>query len=326
MRAFITGGTGFVGSHLIDLLIEKGFDIVTLKRPSSNLRWLDGKKVKFIEGDLFSRNVIKEAVESTDYVFHIAGVVKSKTAEGFEKNNYIATKNLLEIVNEVNKNLKKFVYISSQAVCGPSPDAEPIDEEYTPRPITTYGKTKLKAENEVLKYSKNMPVTIIRPPAVFGERDSEIFVYFKTINMGLNTVIGFDEKLISLVYIKDLVKGIYLSAINNNADGNIFFICYDRPFSWKEIGDLTARLMNKRTLKIKIPHFIVYTAGAAAQFFSLFSKNAATLNLEKCKDITRKYWICSNKKAKELLGFSTDYTIEEAFRNTICWYKENKWL
>ena len=84
--------------------------------------------------------------------------------------------------------------------------------------------------------------------------------------------------------------------------------------------------MNKKALKIRIPHFIVFTAGAIAQSLSIFSKNAATLNLEKCKDLTRKYWTCSNKKAKEILGFAADYTLEEAFRNTINWYKENKWL
>lgn len=326
MKAFVTGGTGFVGSHLIDLLLGKGFEVSTLKRPASNIRWLEGKNVKFIEGDLFSIRALEEAVEGVDYVFHIAGVVKSKTEEGFEKGNHIATKNLLESVFEHNKSIKKFIHISSQALCGPTPGPEPIDEDYIPKPITAYGRTKLKAENEVLKYRDKFPVTIIRPPAVFGERDSEIFVYFKSFKMGLNSVIGFDDKLLSLVYVKDLVKGIYLAATNEKANGNIFFICNDKQYSWNEIAETTGRLMNKKAFKIRIPHFIVFTAGAIAQFLSIFSKNAATLNLEKCKDLTRKYWTCSNKKAKEILGFTADYTLEEAFRNTINWYKENKWL
>jgi nucleoside-diphosphate-sugar epimerase len=326
MKAFITGGTGFVGSHLADLLLEKGFEIVTLKRPTSNTRWLEGKNVKFIEGDLFSKKAISEGVKDADYIFHIAGVVKSKNEEGFEKSNFIATKNLLETVYETSVNIKKFIHISTQALCGPSPGKEPIDENYVPKPITAYGRTKLKAENEVLKYKDKFPVTIIRPPAVFGERDTEIFVYFKSYKMGINSIIGFDDKLLSLVYVKDLVKGIYLAAMSEKANGNIFFICNDKQYSWNEISETTGRLMNKKALKIRIPHFIVYTAGAAAQFFSMFSKNAATLNLEKCRDLTQKYWTCSNRKAKEVLGFKADYTLEEAFRNTINWYKENKWL
>lgn len=326
MKAFVTGGTGFVGSHLIDLLLANNFEVVTLKRPASNLRWLEGKNVQFIEGDLFSKEILAEAVKEVDYVFHVAGVVKSKNEEGFEKGNYIATKNLLETVYKVNRNIKKFVHISSQASCGPTPGPEPIDENYVPKPITAYGRTKLKAENEVLKYKDKFPVTIIKPPAVFGERDTEIFVYFKTYNMGLNSIIGFNNKLLSVVYVKDLVKGIYLAAMNEKANGNIFFICFDEQFSWDEIGKITGKLLNKRALKIRIPHSIVFTAGGIAQFFSLFSKNAATLNIEKCKDLTRKYWTCSNKKAKEILGFSTEYTLEEAFKNTIDWYKENKWL
>jgi nucleoside-diphosphate-sugar epimerase len=144
--------------------------------------------------------------------------------------------------------------------------------------------------------------------------------------MGLNSIIGYNNKLLSLVYVKDLVKGIYLASMNEKANGHIFFICLDEQFSWNQIGKITGKLLNKRALKIRIPHFIVYTAGGIAQFFSTFSKNAATLNIEKCKDLTRKYWTCSNKKAKELLGFSADYTLEEAFKNTIEWYKKNNWL
>lgn len=326
IKAFITGATGFVGSHLVDSLIDKGWEIRCLKRKTSSIKWFDGKNITFIEGDLFSNSVLEKAIEDVDFIFHVAGVVKAKSEADFKKSNYLATKNLIEICNRVNPNLKKFVHISSQAVCGPTPGDEPIDEKYIPSPITAYARTKLLAEKEVLKYKDKFPVVIIRPPAVYGPRDTEIFIYFKTYNIGINSIIGFGDKYLSIVYISDLIKGIEQAAESKLQSGEIFFICDDKVYNWDEISNVTAKLMNKKAFKIRVPHWVVYTAGAFAEFFGLFSKKPATLNLEKCKDITQKYWTCSNRKAKELLGFKPEYNLEAGFAETIKWYKKEGWL
>ena len=326
MKAFITGATGFVGSHLVDKLLEKNWEVYCLIRKTSSLKWIEGKKVNYIEGDLFADEVLKNVISKVDYVFHIAGVVKAKNKEGFEKGNYLATKNLIEITYKVNPNIKKFIHVSSQAVCGPTPDDKPIDETYIPKPITTYGFTKKQAEDIVLEYKDKMNVTVVRPPAVFGPRDTEVLIYFKTLNKGLNSIIGLSKKYVSLIYVEDLINGIVLAAESNLKSGEIFFICSDKAYEWNEIGELTSRLLNRKTFKIKIPHFVVYTVGGFAQFFAQFSKNAATLNIEKCKDITRKRWVCSNDKSKKLLGFEEKYSLEESFNKTIEWYKKMNWL
>jgi nucleoside-diphosphate-sugar epimerase len=326
MKAFVTGATGFVGSHLVDKLLEKGYEVYCLKRKTSSTKWLDGKNVKFVDGDLFSNDKLEEVIKNMDYVFHVAGVVKAKNREGFEKGNNLATKNLVDITYKVNPGIKKFVHISSLAVCGPTPGNVPIDETYEPKPITTYGITKLKAEHEVMKYKGKMNVTIIRPPAVFGPRDAEILVYFKTFSRGLNSIIGFGEKYLSLVYVEELVKGIILAAESDKANGETYFICMDKEYNWDQIGDVTSKVLNKKAFKLKLPHSFVFSVGYIAQFFASFTKNAATLNVEKCKDITRTRWVCSNQKAKEQLGFEHSLTLEEAFKKTADWYKENKWL
>jgi dihydroflavonol-4-reductase len=326
MKAFITGATGFVGSHLADRLLEKGYDVFCLIRKSSNLQWLKGKNVRLVEGDLFSNDLLAATIKDMDYIFHVAGVVKSKDKAGFEKGNYLATKNLLELTLKNNPNIKKFIHISSGAVCGPNPDDSPINEEYEPKPKTTYGITKKMAEDEVIKFKNQFPVVIIRPPAVFGPRDTEIFIYFKTFSGGLNSVIGFKEKYLSLIYVDDLVNGIILSAEKETVSGSIYFICSDKEYNWNEIGNVTSKLLEKKAIKLRIPHWLVYTVGAIAQFFSVFSKKAATLNLEKCFDITRKKWVFSNEKAKKELGFKEQYSLEESFGKTIDWYKEMKWL
>lgn len=326
LKALITGATGFVGSHLADKLLEKNYEVYCLKRKTSSTKWLDGKNVKFVEGDLFSNEVLENCIKHMDYVFHVAGVVKAKNKEGFFRGNYEATKNLLEITEKVNKNLKKFVFVSSLAAVGPAMTEVPVDENKIPEPITTYGITKMKAEEEVMKYKDKFPVTIVRPPAVFGPRDTEVFIYFKTFAAGLNSVIGFDTKYLSLVYVEDLADGIILAAEKEISSGNIYFICFDNPYNWDEIGDITSKLLGKKAIKLRLPHFLVYSVGYISELFSVFSNNPPTLNVEKCRDITQLRWVCTNEKAKRELGFKTAFTLEESFAKTIQWYKEMKWM
>jgi dihydroflavonol-4-reductase len=326
MRALITGAAGFVGSHLADRLLEKGFEVYCLIRKTSNLQWLKGKNVHLVEGDMFSNDILTPVIKNMDYIFNVAGVVKSKDKKGFENGNYLSTKNLLELTFKNNPNIKKFVHISSGAVCGPNPNDKPMDELYEPKPKTTYGVTKRMGEMEAIKFKDKFPIVIIRPPAVFGPRDTEILIYFKTFSDGLNSVIGCKEKYLSLIYVDDLVNGIILAAEKNTTSGSIYFICSDKEYDWNEIGNVTSKLLGKKAIKIRVPHWIVYTVGAIAQFFSIFSKKAATLNLEKCFDITRNKWVFSNEKAKKELGFKEQYTLEESFGKTIDWYKKMKWL
>jgi len=326
MKALITGSNGFVGSHLADSLLSKGYEVYCLIRKTSNLQWLKGKNVHLVEGDLFSNEILAETIKDMDYIFHVAGVVKAKNKAGFEKGNFLATKNLLELTLKFNPGIKKFIHISSGAVCGPNPDDKPMTEEYVPKPQTTYGRTKKMAEDEVIKYKDKFPVVVVRPPAVFGPRDTEIFIYFKTFAGGLNSIMGFKEKYLSLIYVEDLVDGIILAAEKDTISGSIYFICSDKEYNWNEIGSITSKLLGKKAIKIKIPHGVVYSVGAIAQFFSMFTNKAATLNLEKCFDITRTKWVFTNEKAKKELGFKEKYTLEESFGKTIDWYKEMKWL
>ncbi|MEO8664991.1 MAG: NAD(P)-dependent oxidoreductase [Ignavibacteria bacterium] len=326
MKALVTGATGFVGSHLVDKLLEKNYEVYCMKRRTSSTKWLDGKDVKFVEGDLFSNDVLEKTIIEMDYVFHVAGVVKAKTKEGFYHDNYEATKNLLEITHKVNPGIKKFIFVSSQAAGGPTRTEKPADENTKSEPITTYGISKLKAEEEVESYKDKFPVTIIRPPAVFGPRDTEILIYFKTFSKGLNSVIGFDAKYLSLVYVEDLADGIILAAESDKANGQKYFICMDKAYNWDEIGSVTSKLLGKKALKIRLPHSVVYSVGYLAELFSTFSKKPATLNIEKCRDITQLRWVCSNEKAKRELGFEAKFSLESGFKKTIDWYREMKWI
>jgi len=324
--AVVTGGTGFVGSHLVDLLIEKGYEVRCITRKSSDLRWLKNKDVKIFDCGLYNKEALKEVIKDADYVYHVAGVVKSKTKEGYFKGNVDTTRTLIEATLESNANLKRFLVVSSQTVTGPSLDGKPVNEETECRPITTYGKSKLEEEKLVLSFKDKLPVTICRASAVYGERDTEIFIYFKTFSKGITTTIGFNEKKLSLIHVIDLVNGFYLAATNERSKGQIYFISSEEFYTWPQINEITAGIIGRKPLVIKVPHFLVYTIAAVAQFAAMFSSKPATLNIEKAKDITQQYWICDTSKAIRELGYHQNISIEEGIRRTIAWYKKMNWI
>lgn len=322
----VTGANGFVGSHMVDYLLEQGHHVKCIVRKTSNLRWLKGKKVEIIDCGLFDKNQLKSVLKQVDFLFHIAGVVKSKKKEGYFKGNVETTKNLLEVVSEVNPNISRIIITSSLTACGPSLNNKPCTEDMQSHPITTYGKSKLEQERAAKAYMNRLPITIVRPPAIYGERDTEIYLFFKTFQKGLMTLIGFDKKQLSIIHVSDLVKGIYKAAISEKAKGETYFISSEKLYDWNQIGDITEDALGKKAIRIKIPHTIVYAIAGVAQFFALFSSKAATFNLEKARDFVQPAWTCSPKKAMEDFGFHQEVSLSDGIKRTINWYRENNWL
>lgn len=324
--AVVTGANGFVGSHLVDLLIEKGFIVKCITRKSSNMKWLQGKNVEIFDCGLFDKDGLKKAFKGADYIFHVAGVVKSKKPEGYYKGNVEATKNVLESAVEVKETIKKIVIVGSQTAAGPSLDGKPVIESLPVKPITTYGRSKAEQEKLAATFMDKLPISICRAPAIYGERDTEIFIFFNTFASGLMTTIGFDKKVISLIHVKDLVYGLYLAAIKNISAGQTYFISSEKIYTWEEIGEVTSKVMNKKAFRVKVPHSVVYSIAAVAQFFAMFSSKAATLNIEKARDLTRKAWICSTEKAVKQLNYRQKISIEDGIKRTVDWYKKEGWL
>jgi nucleoside-diphosphate-sugar epimerase len=324
--AAVSGANGFVGSHLVDFLLEKNFEVRCIVRKSSNLQWLEGKDVKIFDCGLFDKDGLREAFKDVNYIFHIAGVVKAKDEAGYFKGNVESTKVLLEVAKEMKSQLKKFIVVSSQTVSGPAQKGKPVNEEMKPNPLTTYARSKLKQEEVALSYKDVFPITICRAPAIYGERDTEIFIYFQVFNRGLTTLIGFDKKELSLLHVADLVEGLYLAAISGDASGEIYFISSEKFYNWDEVGEVTSKVLGKKAFRIRIPHFIVFTIAAVAQFFALFSSKPATLNIEKAKDLVQSYWICDTSKAMRELGYRQRVSLEEGIKRTCEWYKKMKWI
>ena len=324
--AVVTGANGFVGSHLVDLLLEKKYRVRCLVRKTSNMKWLEGKDIEIIDTGLFDKEGLRKAFNDASYIFHVAGVVKSKKPEGYFKGNVDTTRNLLDAALEFKDTIQRFLIVSSQTATGPSLDGIPVNEETKCHPITTYGRSKLAEEKLAQTYMDKLPITICRAPAVYGERDTEIMIFFKTFNKGLMTTIGFNRKKISLIHVLDLVYGFLLAATNDKSKNQIYFISSEKYYTWEEIGKVTSDVIGKNPVKVKIPHSVVFSIATIAQFFALFNTGPATLNIEKARDITQTNWTCDTGKAIKDLEYHQKISIEEGIKRTVDWYKKMKWI
>jgi len=326
MKALVTGTTGFIGSHLAEHLLAKGYDVRCLVRKTANLRWLEGKPFELVYGGLSDMGSLAEAVKGVDCIYHVAGLTAAKSREEFFKGNRDATRNLLEAAGEHGKAISRFVHVSSQAAVGPSPTAKPIDETSPYHPITAYGESKKAAEEAVQKFSSVFPITIVRPPAVYGPRDVGIYTFFQTMKSGLLPIIGFNEKLVSLVYIRDLINGFVLAGESDKAEGQTYFISSEKLYTWGEVGDVTKFVMNKKAVTLRVPHAIIYAAGGISEVVGRFRDKPPIFNYEKARDITQQYWTCDVSKAERDLEYHQKIDLETGIRETVEWYKQMKWL
>ena len=184
MNYFVTGATGFVGVHIINLLQreEKVKRVYVLVRNPEKLekRLNNFDKIKVIEGNIFS---IDKIPPETNYIIHLAGLTKTYKRENYYKINRDGVKNIIMKALSL-KNLKKFVLISSLAAQGPAIDCNINTSGKLPRPVSNYGKSKLAGEQEALKYKDRLNLVIIRPPAVYGERDHDFLEEFRLLKKG----------------------------------------------------------------------------------------------------------------------------------------------
>lgn len=327
-RALVTGATGFIGSHLAEELLKRGYYVRCLARQSSNLQWLEGLPVERVSGSLSDESSLYKAVENVDIVFHVAGLTAARTREEFFHGNQVGTRNLLNAVLNVNGNLDRFLHVSSQTAVGPSPSRnQPIDENSPCKPITAYGESKKAAEDEVLAVADRMKTTIIRLPAVFGPRDTAIFDFFKTVNSGIAPLIGFDEKFVSLVHSADVAQGLFSAAESENTIGKKYYVSSEEFYTWKQISGITAKALGKNSvLNVRIPHPLVMGIAGISEFFGRFSAKPPVLNYEKGKDLIQQFWICSVEAAQRDFGYRQTMSLEEGIVNTVAWYKKHGWL
>lgn len=323
MKVFITGGTGFIGSHLIDYLLKKGFEVFALVRNLNNLKWLKGQNINFLKGDLFS---IPPLPSDISFVFHLAGLTKASKLAQYYTVNQQGTASLFQSLISQKIFPNKIIFLSSIAASGPSLNDKAVNEDDTPRPVSPYGLSKLKGEKEALKYKEEFNIILLRAAAVFGPRDREFLHYFTPVKKGILPAVKYSQGLLSLCYVKDLVRALYLCTQKEIKSGEIINIADSRPYYYEEMGITAGQIMGKNLIKVALPLPIVYLWALFSEVGGVISKKLTTFNRYKFKEIKQKNWIADTQKAEEKLSFRTQYSLEEALRETIQWYIQNHWL
>lgn len=322
----VTGATGFVGSHLVDRLIEQGHSVRCLVRQSSNLKYLKDTRLKFTYGGLDESTDWDKALAGVDTIYHVAGATFARRAQDYFTTNHQGTEAILAEAVKRRDRIKRFVYISSLAAIGPGRDGRPVDETTSPAPVTPYGRSKLMAEEAVRAVADLLPITIVRPPAVYGPRDYGIFEFFKAVKGGMFPMIGRRDKRVSLVHVRDLVEGIILAGESEASTGRTYFISSEDDYSMRAVADLMAALMSRSLRVISLPTAVAYTVAAAAEAAAFVLRKPPVINRDKVTDLSQTCWTCSIERAKTELGYNPKVPLEQGLGETLAWYKREGWL
>jgi nucleoside-diphosphate-sugar epimerase len=321
MKAFLTGGTGFIGTHLVDLLLARDAEVYALVRNPDKESALLKKEVRVLRGDLFS---IPALPAGLDIVFHLAGKTRSLNSADYYTVNQEGTASLFRSLSRL-KERPRVILLSSQAAGGPSLEGRPVKESDPPRPVTPYGWSKLRGEQEALKFRDEFPLAIIRASSVFGPQDRDFLPYFKFAARGLVLGLG-KQKAASLIYVKDLAEALFLCARIGLPSGEILNVADFRPIKWEELGMAAAAALGRRYLKVRFPNGVLYLASLLYEAGHRLVRSPGVLDRDKFRDMMQPSWLLDVSKAAKMLSFRTRYRLDQAVQETISWYVAERWM
>lgn len=327
MKTFVTGGTGFIGRHLVKRLVEEGRSVKCLVRKASDIKFLDKLGVELCYGDLLDNSLLKTIFEDEkiNIIYHLGGSVYSRRSSNYNKVNVLGTENLFKVCTR-NK-IEKFIFVSSITAVGPQTKKENIlTEDATPHPIPPYGTSKYEAEKIALKYSRNcnLPLVIVRPPLVYGpEQGRDMNNVFNQIERGVFRIIGNGEYITSLCYIDNLIDGLLLIEKHEDSVNKTYFIADKMYYTFKEIAEAIADELGVRLSNVKIPKFVGDISGVLYKaFHNIFGITSITLYALKLMTLN---FACDISKVRKELSYQPKIDFYEGIRRTSEWYKKN-WL
>jgi len=313
----VTGGTGFIGAHLIEMLAAAGEAVRPLVRRDAAFP----PGVQPVRCDLTKPGSLDEALRGADTVIHLAGVTKALRPADYYAGNLTTSENLARAA--ASRGIR-FVHVSSLAAMGPSPDGRPISEDAEPLPVTHYGKSKLEAERAVRHALAD--AVIVRPPVVYGPRDRDVFQLLKSISKGLVLEIAGGERWFSAIYVRDLCAGLIAAARAPQGAGRTYFLAHAKPLSWTEFGAVASRILGRTPRVVKIPIPVAQAVGAVAELWSRVTGSPGIISREKIREARCTHWTCDTRRATDELAFTAPTGIEAGLAETLAWYKGAGWL
>ena len=333
LKILVTGASGFIGSFIVEEGLARGYEVWAAVRKGSSRQFLQDERIRFIELDLNSEERLEEQLEGHqfDYVVHAAGLTKTTDSNQFFFVNTRGTMALTEVLLRKKMPLKRFVYLSSLSIFGPIREHQPyteIVETDEPQPNTDYGRSKLLAEKflEEKGEKTNFPYVILRPTGVYGPREKDYFMMAKSIRGHVDFAVGYKQQDITFVYVKDVVQAVFL-AFEHGETGRSYFLSDGEVYQSAAFSDLIQKeLGNPWCLRLKAPIWLLRIVTLCGDFIGRLTGRVTALNSDKYHILRQRNWRCDIRPAIDELGYQPQYQLERGVKETIAWYKENKWL
>ncbi|MGE0824506.1 MAG: NAD-dependent epimerase/dehydratase family protein [Candidatus Binatia bacterium] len=324
-RIFITGGTGFVGSHLIDSLCHRGIMPRVLVRSPRFVPELTEKGAECVVGGLDDVEKLANSLGGIDTIFHLAALTRARSEKEYQQVNTQGTRILVEAIQRAHPRPRRLVYVSSLAASGPAMSGVPSCLQDEPRPITAYGRSKLAGEAACLAAASDLEVFILRPPAVYGPRDRDLFRCFQLAMYGILPVPTGPERWLQFIHVHDLVSALLCAATTQRTAG-IYYVAESQPYAWGEISHWLAKAIGRQVHAIRIPAWGIRAAATASELGAAMVGRATIFNREKAEELLAPGWLCETETVKRDLGFEVQIPLPQGLTDTASWYRTQGWL
>lgn len=322
MKILVTGGTGFIGSHLIRRLQKNNNELYCIVRNKAMVLSDNSDNINYIEADITDKKSLS-GLPVVDEVYHLAGMLGKDLVpeKNYFKLHVEGTKNLIESLNLAK--LKRFIYISTPSIAGPNTADYPWTEADPPAPSNKYERSKAATE----KYLKSLtlPLTIIRPEFVYGPGDKHLLELFKAIKKRRFFILGSGQAKLQPTYIEDVIDAIVLVASKKEAVGKVYLVSGDEIVSVKDLYKIISDMLGVFQNNIKIPLWLAYSVAWLLDCLAFIIRRPLPLSISKVKFFTSSHTF-SNNKIKNELNWQPKYNLNEGFKKTIKWYQKNELL
>ncbi|MGV3708974.1 MAG: NAD-dependent epimerase/dehydratase family protein [Gemmatimonas sp.] len=332
MIAVVTGSSGFIGSHLVRALLAEGATVRALLRPQSTVLIRDAR-IEYHEVDLLNAQAVHESSvwNSATHVFHVAGRTVANNAEQFQQGNVQPVANIVGAL--VNRTVPPhLILVSSQAAAGPASRRDaPLRETDAPSPFEPYGRSKREAERVVEAVAERMPVTIVRPPAVYGPGDRDFLEAFRQalslVALHASAPLGWFD----ILHVDDVVGALLLVAHSPSAYGRTYFLSHDEPLRWRDLYELVAAGAAGAdsplpVRHLQVPGFLMQGAAMVGDAVGLVTGRTPLLNSQKLMMSRPMFWLCNSQRIREELQWKPLVAPHEGVRKTYLWYVDAGWL
>lgn len=319
----VTGGTGFVGSHLIDTLCGAELRPRVLVRDPARPRWIDGAEADFVAGSLEDVDSLERLVDGAATVIHLAGVLRAAREGEFDRGNRAGTANLVRAVSRRGR-ATTFIHISSLAAAGPSASPGGRSPEQPAEPVSAYGRSKLAGENEVAGLGGHHRWCILRPSAVYGPRDTDILEFFRMAARGLGAIPS-GERWLTMAYVADVVRAI-LAAAAVGGGGRVYHLGEPEPQLMERVLRDVAAAGGCDMRVLRLPPLVIRLAGLAGSGLQRLGMRRMPLTADKATELLAKHWTARTRESSSVLGIGAGTTLADGAAATWKWYRLQGWL